>query len=115
MPISDLETSDAETTGVDSGDYRFTDEELCAQALAADPDDVLVDPDAEPFGGSSTVAGLLPAWYMATPMGSGSAPRGRRVVIASVLVLSMLVVNAAGICVTYGIPEVGDRVTSLFG
>jgi hypothetical protein len=92
----------------------FTDEELTALALATDPDDVVIDDDAEPFGGLDHGAALLPAWYMPAPLGAGSGPRGTKVVVVSALVASMFIVNAVGICVTYGIPEVGDRVTSLF-
>lgn len=92
----------------------FTDEELTELALATDPDDVVIADDAEPFGGLDRGAALLPEWYMPAPLGAGSGPRGRRVVMVSVLVLAMFVVNAVGICVTYGIPEVGDRVSSLF-
>ncbi len=93
---------------------EFTDEELTALALATDPDDVVIADDAEPFGGLDRGAALLPEWYMPAPLGAGSGPRGRRVVVVSVLVLAMFAVNAVGICVTYGIPEVGDRVSSLF-
>lgn len=92
----------------------FTDEELTALALATDPDDVVIDADAEPFGGLDRGAALLPAWYMPAPLGAGSGPRSGKVVVVSALVASMFIVNAVGICVTYGIPEVGDRVTSLF-
>ena len=94
---------------------EFTDEELTALALASDPDDVVIDDDAVPFGGLDRGAALLPAWYMPAPLGAGSAPRSRNVVVVSVLVASMFVVNAVGLCVTYGIPEVGDRVSSFFG
>ena len=44
--------------------WDVTDEELAAEALAADPDLVVPD-DAVPFGGSDS-AGLLPDWYMPT-------------------------------------------------
>ena len=93
---------------------ELTDDELTALALATDPDDVVIDDDAVPFGGLDRGAALLPAWYMPAPLGAGSGPRRRRTVVVATLVLAMLLVNAAGICVTYGIPEVGDRVTSFF-
>ncbi|MGB3733390.1 MAG: hypothetical protein WA964_00435 [Ilumatobacter sp.] len=94
---------------------EFTDEELTTLALATHLDDVVIDDDAEPFGGLDRGAALLPAWYMPAPLGAGSGPRGRKVVVVSALVVSMFVVNAVGLCVTYGVPEVGDRVSSLFG
>ncbi len=93
---------------------EFTDEELTALALASNPDDVVIDDDAVPFGGLDRGAALLPAWYMPAPLGAGSVPRSRNAVVVAILVASMFVVNAVGLCVTYGIPEVGDRVTSFF-
>lgn len=93
----------------------ISDDELTALALATDPDDFVIDSDAEPFGGLGRGAALLPAWYMPAPLGAGSGPRGRRVVVVSALVLAMLSVSTAGLCVSYGVPEVGDRVSSLFG
>ncbi len=79
-----------------------TDDELEAEALAADPD-TPVDPDAEPFGGASE-PGLLPEWYM--PVGGPiRRTRSRRVVVI-VIIMSLLVVNGAGLCVTYGLPEI---------
>jgi hypothetical protein len=81
---------------------EITDEELEAEALAADPD-VPIDGDAEPFGGSPD-AGLLPDWYM--PVGGPvRRTRARRIVVVGIIV-SLLIVNAAGLCVTYGWPEI---------
>lgn len=81
---------------------EITDDELEAEALAADPD-VPIDDDAEPFGGSSSI-GLLPDWYMPVG-GSVRRTRSRRIVVVG-LIVSLLVVNAAGLCVTYGLPEI---------
>ncbi|MFK7917120.1 MAG: hypothetical protein AB8G14_03500 [Ilumatobacter sp.] len=100
---------------VETDAWEISDAELTELAMSVDPDDVVIDPDAVPFGGLDRGAALLPAWYMPAPLGAGSGPRGRRSVVVAGLVLAMLVVNAAGLCVTYGIPEVGDRVSSLFG
>ncbi len=81
---------------------EITDEELEAEALAADPDAPIAD-DAEPFGGPS-VPGLLPDWYM--PIGGPvRRTRSRRIVVAGIIV-SLLLVNGAGLCVTYGLPEI---------
>lgn len=81
---------------------EITDEELEAEALSADPD-VPIDGDAEPFGGSPN-AGLLPDWYM--PVGGPvRRTRSRRIVVVGIIV-SLLIVNAAGLCVTYGWPEI---------
>jgi hypothetical protein len=83
-------------------DGELTVEELTAEAMAADPD-VDVPDDAVPFGMPAS-EGLLPEWYM--PM-LGPIRRTRtRVVAVAGLVVSLLIVNAAGLCVTYGWPEI---------
>jgi hypothetical protein len=93
------------STVVGVRDVEISDEELTALALAADPDIELAE-DAVPFGGGD-VAGdavLLPAWYMPMPSARGGG-RGRRLVIAAV-VAALLVVSGAGLCVTYGVPQI---------
>jgi hypothetical protein len=86
----------------DADVWDVIDEELTAEAMAADPD-VIVPDDAVPFG-VSEAEGPLPEWYMPTP---GPIRRTRpRVVAVTGLVLSLLIVNAAGLCVTYGWPEI---------
>lgn len=82
---------------------EITDEELTALALAADPD-APIDPDAEPFGAATSAGALLPDWYM-----PGPAPFRRtrpRVMAVAVIIGALLLVNAAGLCVTYGLPEI---------
>jgi len=81
---------------------EITDEELEAEALAADPDSPLAA-DAEPFGGAPD-SGLLPEWYMPID-GPVRRTRTRRIVVVGVIV-SLVVVNGAGLCVTYGLPEI---------
>lgn len=81
---------------------EITDDELAAEALAADPN-APIDDDAEPFGGL-TEAGLLPAWYMPVH-GPVRRSRSRRIAVIGVIV-SLMVVNGAGLCVTYGVPEI---------
>jgi hypothetical protein len=80
----------------------ISDDELAAEALAADPNQDVGD-DAVPFtleGGF----GLLPAWYMPPPRRS----RGSRMVASVVLLLvgSLLLSEAFGLCVTYGRVEI---------
>ena len=76
----------------------LSDEELATIAMAADPDAPLSE-DAVPFhvgdGGD-----LLPDWYMPAPV--VGAQRGWRRRVAVGVVSSILLVNAAGLCVTYG-------------
>jgi hypothetical protein len=82
----------------------ITDDELTTLALAADPDQP-VAPDAVPISLSTEAPqGLLPEWYMPPPMsaGRGSARRW----LLSGIVLILVVINGAGLCVTYGFPEI---------
>ncbi len=76
-------------------------EELTELALAADPD-LPFDLDAEPmaFGQAD---GLLPSWYMPAP--ARSTPWRSRTM--GILILAIIGVNAMGLCVTYGFPEIG--------
>lgn len=81
----------------------FTDDELSELALAADPDAAVPD-DAVPFGRSGADAALLPEWYMPVP---GTIRRTRPRVLAVIgIIASLVVVNGAGLCVTYGLPEI---------
>jgi hypothetical protein len=84
-------------------DHEISDDELTALALAADLD-APIDPSARPFVSDDTPPGLLPGWYM-PPAVARSAGRGRRVVIAGI-VGALVLVNAAGLCVTFGLPEI---------
>lgn len=95
-------------------DAGITDAELSELALAADPDDIEIDDDAVPFGAESASASLLPSWYMPTPMATIGRHRRRRALIVGGLVAALVIVNGVGLCVTYGVPEVGDRVFSLW-
>ena len=81
----------------------FTDDELAELALAADPEAPIPD-DAVPFGQAEHDVALLPEWYMPAP---SSIRRTRpRVLAVAMIVGSLIVVNGAGFCVTYGFPEI---------
>jgi hypothetical protein len=84
----------------DAGCWEITDAELTALALAADPDQPL-DPDAAPL---SLIAdpgwSALPSWYMPPVMMRG-ASRWRTGVVVT-LVAAFLLINALGLCITYG-------------
>jgi hypothetical protein len=77
-----------------------SDEELTADALAADPD-LALDDDALPFAaaGEDSFA-LLPSWYMP----AAGRPRHARVAAIVVLVIvgSLLLAEAFGLCLTNG-------------
>jgi hypothetical protein len=78
----------------------ITAEELCAQALAADPD-ISVPADAVPFDvGERDKAGLLPEWYFPVPAGRHVRGWRRRMVL--LVAGSFLLVSACGLCCTYG-------------
>jgi hypothetical protein len=82
------------------------DDALAALALAADPDPEIGD-DAVSFWelAGDPHAGPLPAWYMPAPMRARRFTGWRagvvRAGVASV-VASFVVINAAGLCNTYG-------------
>ncbi len=79
----------------------LTDEELTALALSADPRPAF-DPATPPWhAGYRDALELLPQWYMPAPHGR-RAGTGTRVAVA-VIVASFVLINALGLCVTYGI------------
>ncbi len=80
----------------------ISDDELTAEALAADPEQA-IDDDAVPFGGDGGFS-LLPEWYM-PPSGR---PRHARIAAAIVLLIvgSLLLAEAFGLCLTSGRIEI---------
>ncbi len=102
-----VDAADAERDGataaavLDGG--PISDAELTAQALAADPDAPL-DPDAQPWPNDRGMQSALPVWYM--PPAAGIRGSRRRRVVVAVLVAAFLTVSGAGLCVTYGLPEI---------
>ena len=96
---------DSDGPGGSTG-IAFTDDELTALALAADPN-TPIDDDATPFGRELSVgADLLPEWYMPVPQMSAADRTPRRVFTVSLIVFALLLLNGAGLCVTYGLPEI---------
>ena len=96
---------DVDLTSTDK--QALTDDELTELALAADPD-APIAADAVPLGellaagGSSGGNELLPGWYMPVPMGGGRLLTGWRRRTVLVIVASFLLINAYGLCSTYG-------------
>ena len=85
---------------------EISDEELTALALAADPDQPL-DPDAVPIDRYlGQEPGLLPSWYMAAVSARAGANRWRTVIVLAV-VTAFVVIEALGLCSTYGQLTVG--------
>lgn len=83
-------------------DGLVSDEELTALAMAAGPE-VAVPHDAVPF---SSVGGaepaLLPSWYMPCPAAGGRQLRGWRRWLVILVVAAFLLIEAYGLCSTYG-------------
>lgn len=77
-----------------------TDDELAAEALAADPDAPVAD-DAVPFGEVQSDA-IIGDWYMPAASAGASTSSAWRKRVAVGVVGSIALVNAAGLCVTYG-------------
>jgi hypothetical protein len=78
----------------------FSDEELSALALAADPITALTE-DAVPWGGGdSRTPSLLPNWYMPSPSYHLRGQWTRAIVIT--LIVGFLVIDAFGLCITSG-------------
>lgn len=88
------------TFDVPVAEFPFSDEELTALALAAEPVTTLAE-DALPWGGGDVrTPSLLPNWYMPSP---SYQLRGRwtRVVVVT-LIVGFLVIDAFGLCITSG-------------
>jgi hypothetical protein len=78
----------------------ITEAELTELALAADPDAPLAD-DAVPLAVYLEDApGLLPAWYMPSPMVRGG--KSWRVPVVLVIVAAFVIIEAFGLCSTFG-------------
>ena len=93
-------------TSTPTTEQPLTDEELCEMALAADTD-LPLDADARPISDPS-VAGdggaLLPSWYMPAARTANFSTWHRAV--AAIVILAFLVINALGLCITYGVLEI---------
>jgi hypothetical protein len=78
----------------------FTEAELTAMALAADPAGPL-DEDAVPLAQYlGEHAGLLPDWYMPSPM--ARTGKGWRIPVVVAIVAAFLIIEAFGLCSTFG-------------
>jgi hypothetical protein len=78
----------------------ISDEELTALALAADPDEPLAA-DAVPLADYlAHVFDPLPGWYMAPVMARHSGRRRQMVILA--VIGAFLLIEAFGLCSTYG-------------
>lgn len=79
-----------------------TDDELTALALAADPDPVISDDATSLWDAGRSGAGLLPEWYMPSPMAGARLSGGWRRRVVVLIIVSFLAIAASGLCSTYG-------------
>jgi hypothetical protein len=87
----------------EAGELGFTEAELAELAMAADPDAPMGD-DAVPLSVYlGQESGLLPQWYMPSPMVRSGASRKRwRLPVVLVIVAAFVVIEAFGLCSTFG-------------
>ena len=83
----------------DGSPGSISDEELTALALSADPHPRL-DANAVAWEPHLDGTGALPGWYMPPATGSKRSTATRLVV--GVIIVSFVLINALGLCVTYG-------------
>lgn len=108
MPVY-VQPSDAGELGepaCEGAELPISDEELAELALAADPDEV-VPHDAVPlpiYLGSLPL--MLPQWYMPPAIASvtavSTAARRWRTALVIALVVAFVMIDAWGLCSTYG-------------
>jgi len=100
-PVIELDPAAADEPSLEP--LAFTDDELAAQALAAEPADV-ADDDAVSYW--EVVAprdlGLLPDWYMPSPSAGTRRLAGWRRHVVFAVTGSIVAINAVGLCITYG-------------
>ena len=96
----------ATDTGAGLLDEPISEAELTVLALAADPDEP-IGPDAVPLSvylsqvpGVAQVSGLLPSWYM--PEAMATTGRRWRTPIILAIILAFVMIEAWGLCSTYG-------------
>jgi hypothetical protein len=86
----------------------ITEDELAALALAADPDGELGDDAVSLWElAADDPDELLPSWYMPSPMARSRLLHGWRRNVVLLLIASFVLINAAGLCVTYGWVQFG--------
>jgi hypothetical protein len=96
---------DLEVTDGDTDLAALTEDELCALALGAragrpPADDAVPLADYLATQQAGHGGGLLPAWYMPTPM-SRSSPRWHTPIVLAI-VGAFVLIEAFGLCSTFG-------------
>jgi hypothetical protein len=81
----------------------ISDDELTALALAADPDTAVDDDAVSVWELTETEpARSMPEWYMPYPVGGSRLLHGWRRRIVILVIVSFVVIDAYGLCNTYG-------------
>lgn len=87
----------------EAGPIGLSDEELTELALAADPNPVLGDDAVSLWDlAAPDDEHRLPTWYMPSPRVAARRLTGWRRRIAIGIVVAFLLIDAAGLCSTYG-------------
>lgn len=87
----------------DGATIDVSDAELEAQALAADPDGAPADDAVSLWEREGTDRdGLLPGWYLPVAPTGSRRLQGWRRRLAWLVIATFLVIDAAGLCSTYG-------------
>jgi hypothetical protein len=95
------DAGDPRDDGYKLADDVLTDDELTALAQAADPDQPLDDTAVPLSLYSMAPRGPLPTWYMPPAM-ARAAPRGWRTPVIIAIIAAFLLIEALGLCITYG-------------
>ena len=86
----------------------FSDDELAELALAADPDAELDEDAVSLWDVTGSVANTpLPAWYMPAAVGGATRVYGWRKPAVLAIIVSFLLIDAFGLCNTYGVVAFG--------
>jgi hypothetical protein len=81
----------------------FSDDELTALALSADPDYEVAEDAVSLWDlASSGPEELLPPWYMPAAMRGAGLLYGWRRRVVLLVIISFVLIDAAGLCSTYG-------------
>lgn len=81
-------------------EFELTEAELTELALSADPD-APMSADAVPLSVYlSQAPGLLPSWYMPSPMARPG--KSWRIPVVLVIVAAFVIIEAFGLCSTFG-------------
>ncbi|HTV10993.1 MAG TPA: hypothetical protein VME20_03955 [Acidimicrobiales bacterium] len=82
------------------GDEALSDEALTALALSADPDAPIAPGAVRLDLFARQPSGFLPEWYM--PRVMAKRVRGWRVPVVYAIIAAFLLIDAFGLCITYG-------------